>query len=84
MGKWDPVESYFNGVIANRVFGKPMIGCHILQCTGSLKFDPTFLMYIKSTFDCYIIITKTLNRFIVHFPDAVLWFLLTPFQYTST
>ena len=39
MGKWDPVESCFNGVIANRVFGKPMIGCHILQCTGSLKFD---------------------------------------------
>ena len=39
MGKWDPVESCFNGVIANRVFGKPMIGCHILQCTGSLKIE---------------------------------------------
>ena len=37
MGKWDPVESFLNGVIANRVFGKPMIGCHILQFTGSSK-----------------------------------------------
>ena len=48
MGKWDPVESCFNGVIANRVFGKPMIGCHILQCTGSLKFDLKFSWILRS------------------------------------
>ena len=46
MGKWDPVESCLNGVIANQVFGKPMIGCHILQGTGSLKFDLIFLRSI--------------------------------------
>jgi len=51
MGKWDPVESCLNGVIANRVFGKPMIGCHILQCTGSLKIELIFLInttYLRS------------------------------------